>query len=135
MGRGVGLTVQTQQIEDAYRFGVYRIRIEAHDAVDMPEEVFMYLRRPVNAARAEEADYFDGVASPVDLGQYPVDEPNLEQSYQFFRKNYVVLDFASASVALAKLAEIEAAVQTLIDGVNATDHLVPCKEIRLGDPL
>lgn len=80
-------------------FSAYRLRVEIERAVGMDDRVFLYQRGPVNPHTGEAADTFVTVCSPVDMADYPPDEPDPARQYPFFRKNFVELDFRATSQA------------------------------------
>lgn len=73
----------------------YRLRIDVEQPPEsqMDANIFMYHRVPYNPYSQVYDDIFIGVASPVDLSEYPILEPNSQTTFPFFRLPYVELDF------------------------------------------
>lgn len=66
-----------------------RVRIQAVEATGMTTKVFAYLMSPTNPQTLAKKGVFDHVCSPVDLEEYPEDEPVANSVPAWFRLNYV----------------------------------------------
>jgi len=76
----------------------YRLRLAA-EGIDMPSEVFVCQRRVASATDAEYnelPDKFISLADPVDLEQYPIDVPDLDNNMPFYRVSQISLVFRTA---------------------------------------
>lgn len=86
----------------AARYGVFRIRLEIAAVVTegestprLPLELFLYQRELINAETGQLGDTCLGLCSVPDVAEYPVGEPNVGGTYQFFRKAHAVYDCRS----------------------------------------
>jgi hypothetical protein len=114
-------------------FGVWRVRIEVEGAVGMPAQIFVYRRELVDEAKMNYEDVCVGVASAADLAEYPVDDPDPGLAYPFFRKTYAIFDFRSIRMGSSAIDDVEAAIENLVQALNAADVLVPGKTVQVGD--
>jgi hypothetical protein len=134
MARRLKLT-KYQVTEVNYQFlGAFRLRVEVTDPTDSGADpyVFVYNRRPVNPYNQEVTDDFHAVASPGDLAEYPVGEPNGQTAYPFFRLDYVELDFRSTEQAERVWQLIVAEVDVLMKSLDRMETLVPTDETWVG---
>lgn len=109
-----------------------RVRITADQAVDMPTKIFAYMMSPMKPGTGEKVGNFDHVCSPVDLEEYPEDEPIPGLRPEWFRLNYVDILVRSRAEAHAFIKDVIEDVQRLKTTLNLTDTLVPGGEIWLG---
>jgi len=63
----------------------YRLRMQASNAVNMSNNIFLYEKVPAEALSLEVDDNFVAVCKPGDLETYPIDEPLEAQEYPFYR--------------------------------------------------
>lgn len=134
MARRLKLT-KLQVTEVNYQFlGAFRLRVEATDPIDSGADpyVFLYNRRPLNPYTETQDDDFHAIASPGDLAEYPVGEPNGLTTYPFFRLDYVELDFRSTEQAEATWLLIVAEVDALMKALDRMETLVPTDEVWVG---
>lgn len=108
----------------------FRFVVEAHSAYGMPNEIFLYLRRPYNPTTGEEADEFSNVCSVPDLEEYPVGAPTGLPA--FFRDSKIDLVFRSMHEADEAWAVIQHDVQVLVDTLNLNDELAEEIDIEIG---
>lgn len=92
-----------------------RLRIEATEAEEMPVKIFAYLTMPLRPGAGDPVGVFDHICSPVDLEEYPEDEPIAGHQPGWFRLDYV-------DVLLRSAAEIEAALAAILDDVRSLKH-------------
>jgi hypothetical protein len=118
-----------------YQFlGAYRLRIEVSDPDNTGADpnVFLFLRRPVNPYNQEVLDDFHAIASPVDLAEYPVGEPNALTTYPFYRIDFIELDFRSTAQANDTWTLIVAEVDALLRALDRLDALEVVEETYVG---
>lgn len=118
-----------------YQFlGAYRLRIEVSDPGNTGADpyVFLYLRRPVNPYNGDVLDDFHAIASPVDLAEYPVGEPNALTTYPFYRIDFIELDFRSTEQANDTWTLIVAEVDALLRALDRLDTLEVVEETFVG---
>lgn len=110
-----------------------RIRIEAVDAEEMPDKIFAYLLHPTNPATLAQAAGFDHVCSPVDLEEYPEDQPIANVRPTWFRLNYVDVLLRSQAELDQYLADIIADVKALKKTLDIMDTVTPLGEVWIDD--
>ncbi len=93
-GRRLQLQRYELQHVNYQSLGAFRLRIEASDPSESGADpnIFVFLRGPYDPTIAGHTDTFHTLASPVDMTEYPIDEPTTETEYPFFRKSVVELD-------------------------------------------
>lgn len=128
--RGIKLRRAAQTRFVANAVDGFRFTVTAHTAVDMPEEIFLYLRRPYNPATAEEADEFTSVCSAPDLEEYPVGEPIGTPA--FFRLAEIDLVFRSQAEANDAWELIKREVEVLVNTLNLNDELTVEDDVQIG---
>lgn len=118
----------------AYQTDGIRVRIEADDANLMPTKIFAYQMLPVKPGEEDRVGTFDHVCSPVDLEEYPEDQPLPNSRPAWFRLDYV-------DVLLRSRAEVKAFINSVVEDVNAlkttldiTEDLVQDGDLWIGTP-
>lgn len=78
-------------------FGALRVRVDVVDAVHFDPHIFVYRRDMVSPYSPDSppTDTFFTVASPADMAEYPINNPDPLKAFPFFRKRVVELDFRS----------------------------------------
>lgn len=127
--RGVKLRKSTAEMPVNREFAGWRFTVTAHDAYDMPNEIFMYLRRPIYTEATTNEDEFQCVCSVADLSEYPAITPS--GTPPFFRSNVIDMVFRSAREAEAAWDELYRQVQALVDALNASDRLTTVEEFHV----
>ena len=123
---------QAQEIQ--YKKGcAVRLRIVVTDAVNIDPNIFVYLRSPINPHTGETSDILQTIASPYDMEVYPVDDPDSETSYPFYRTSTLELDFPSVTLADAAWTKIIGLTQVLITASKKLDTLSLITEMTIGD--
>lgn len=100
-----------------------RMRIVASDAENMPNEIFLHQRIPVDLSAGETQDEFLAICSPFDLSAYPVGDPADGQSPAFFRKAEIDVLLPGIDTSNAFLAEVVAQVSHLTELLQGLDRL------------
>jgi len=118
----------------AYQTDGIRVRIEAEDSNLMPTKIFAYQMLPVRPGEEDRVGTFDHVCSPVDLEEYPEDQPLPNSRPAWFRLDYV-------DVLLRSRAEVKAFINSVVEDVRAlkttldiTEDLVPDGDLWIGTP-
>ncbi len=121
---------------DYIHFSAYRLRVEIEEAVGLDDRVFLYQRRPVNPHTGDYTDVFVTVCSPVDMEDYPPDEPDPARQYPFFRLNFAELDFRATSQATEAYDIIVRELGTLCRALDRLERLqvVSSVWVGAGDP-
>lgn len=114
--------------------GAYRLRIEVSDPSGSGADpyVFLYLRNLPNPYDGSVTDVFHAVASPVDLAEYPIGEPDERTTYPFYRLDYVELDFRSTETAQESYILILEEINNLLLALDRLDLLVAAEETWVG---
>jgi hypothetical protein len=133
MERGLRLQRSEMTRRNTVGLGVFRVRWDIVDVLNMPAEVFLYRRRPPHPKDPTPVDDFMTVCSAPDLADYPAAEPTLETDLPFFRLNYVEMDFRAVSEADSTTPIIEKALLRLIDALKAADDLSLIGDGWVGD--
>lgn len=98
-----------------------RLRVEAVEAEDMPTKIFAYILQPTNPATLAQAGVFDHVCSPVDLEEYPEDEPIVNVEPSWFRLDYVDVLVRSQAELEAYLADVLSDIRALKSTLDIMD--------------
>jgi hypothetical protein len=123
---------QAQEVQ--YKKGcAVRLRVVVTDAVNIDANIFVYLRSPINPHTGETSDIFQTIASPYDMEVYPVDDPDSETSYPFYRTSTLELDFPSVTLADEAWTKIIGLTQVLITSSKKLDTLSLITEVTIGD--
>jgi hypothetical protein len=132
-GRRVKLSWQVSRYNFDTTDGI-RVRITASNAANMSDKIFAYQMLPLRPGTTEKIGAFDHVCSPIDLEEYPEDDPVLNSRPAWFRLNYV-------DVLLRSRAEVKSFIENVIDDVqrlkttlDLTDTLLPGGETWVGPP-
>ena len=111
-----------------------RVRIEADDSNLMPTKVFAYQMLPVKPGEEDRVGAFDHVCSPVDLEEYPEDQPLPNSRPAWFRLDYVDVLLRSRAEVKAFINSVVEDVQTLKTTLDITEELVPDGDLWIGQP-
>lgn len=128
--RGIRLRRAAQERFVANAVDGFRFTVTAHSAFDMPNEIFLYLRRPLDPTTGEEADEFTSVCSVPDLEEYPANGPT--GTPPFFRAAEIDLVFRSQTEADEAWAVIQREVEVLVRTLNLTDELAAEADVEIG---
>lgn len=109
-----------------------RVRITADNAVMMPNKIFAYLTLPLKPGEGAPVGAFDHVCSPVDLEEYPEDEPVPGHRPAWFRLNYVDVMLRSRTEVYEFIRDVVEDVKRLKATLNLTDNLMPGGEVWIG---
>lgn len=107
----------------------FRFTVTAHSANDMPNEIFLYIRRPADAGSGE-VDEFTCICSAPDLEEYPTEGPT--GLPPFFRLAEIDLVFRSQSLADEAWTVIKRDVEVLVHTLNLNDELAVTDDIEIG---
>jgi len=110
-----------------------RVRIEAACAEGVTTKIFAYRLLPADPYGAENGT-FSHICSPVDLEEYPADEPGVTDSPQWFRLSYVDVLVRSTEEAEDFVEVVRSDVRRLVASLNRTDTLYADGEELVGTP-
>jgi hypothetical protein len=132
--RGIYLqhTGQTRYVAGAVQG--YRLTVTAVRGSEMPNEIFRYIMRPTDPTTGATAGFLDGICSPADLEDLPINAPRPQDSPQFFRLATVDVVLRSQTEANEFWQDILDDVDMLINTLNLMDDQTPFQLVRLGNP-
>jgi len=113
----------------------YRMKIVAYDANNMSNHIFRYIRGPFSQTTNSYFEELDGVCSPADLEEFPIDTPLANANPAWFRKDYVDLVFRSQTTAEEAWNRIVSDVNILVSSLDKMDVISQEKIVEIGDPL
>lgn len=121
-----------------YRVGrddAVRVRFDVLNACNMPAEVFAYRMLPVDPSNGQSAATYDHTCSPVDLVEYPANEPVPGESPEWFRLSYVDVLVRSTAEAVAFVNRVRRDLSSLKASLDRTDTLMPGIVEMIGDAV
>jgi len=104
----------------------YGVVVSVQNAVDMPEEIFVFQRVPEYGEYNE--DQFSHVASPNDLAELPAGNPVADNN-PFYRDSSVTLCFRSAVELEECWGYIKEDVAGLVDMLKSLETLENVEEV------
>jgi len=136
MGRQLTLTKSQLTAVNFQYLGAFRLRVEARDANNSGADphVFLFNMRPLDPHNNTPTADFLTVASPVDMAEYPIGEPNSNTPYPIFRSDVVELDFRAVEQADEAWTLIVTEVTLLLRILDRMEQLVPVVELTVGTP-
>lgn len=123
-GRAIELRRSEMAYANHFHLRGFRIRVEAVAAVDMPREVFLFSRSPVDPNTGDQTDVFETVCSFPDLSVYPALAPDPSLGLPYFRKAVVELDWPSTRDVEAFWVLVQNQVCELREALNRAEVLV-----------
>lgn len=130
--RGITITPYFQRDFVPGSHDGFRIRIEAADGVDMPDEVFAYRALPLQPGQDEPVGFFDHICSSVDLAEFPAAAPLVNATPPWFRLAYIDLVLPSRAAALELVEDVRHEIRALVFSMDAEDTLVARPAERVG---
>lgn len=131
--RGIRLRRFAQARYVANSVDGFRFKVRAYGACDMPNEIFLYQRKPYDLTTGAEADVFTSVCSPIDIEEYPSGAP--DGTPAFFRQAVIDLVFRSQRTADDAWAKIKMDVRNLVAALDYMDELEVTDDVVYGSPL
>lgn len=110
----------------------FRLRIEVETSHGMDPRIFVYRRDLANPYTNDVLDTFFTIASPVDMEEFPPEEPDSRKAYPFFRKRFVELDFRSTALADEAWKLIVEETTALVHAMNRLEGLEVVEEVWIG---
>lgn len=108
----------------------YYLVVEVLSATDMPEEIFVYQRTTQYGQSAQDqyADLFVNVASPNDIEEIPVGQPN-DDNNPFYRSADLTLCFRSVVELEECWQYIKEDVAGLVDALKSLETLENVEDV------
>jgi|694.fasta_scaffold137971_3 hypothetical protein len=132
-GRNIHLVWEVSRYNYHSTDGI-RVRITADSATLMSPKVFAYQLLPLKPGDEERVGSFDHVCSPVDLEEYPEDEPIANSRPAWFRLNYVDVLLRSRAEVKGFVQDVTEDVQRLKQTLDTMDDLLPGGAMWFGTP-
>lgn len=100
----------------------YRFTVTAHDAVNMPNEVFRMYEQPLDPIAQTRTPVYDGVATISDLTNLPINAA-VPPDYHY-RVAMIDVDFTSEVGGEDAWDTIKSDVEALVSSLAASDRLI-----------
>ena len=108
-----------------------RVRIYVDCASGLDTRIFAYRMLPINAGGAR-AGFFSHICSPVDMTEYPADEPRAEESPEWLRLSFVDVFVRSVTEAEDFIDIVRQDARRLVSTLAKMDTIFPRGEELLG---
>lgn len=122
--------LRRQPVPDGTLKQGYYLVLEATTSVEMPQEIFVFQRTTQYGESADDqfADLFVNVASPVDIEEIPVNNPN-DDNNPFYRSKDLTLCFRSSVELEECWGYIKEDIEGLVDALNSLANLEQVEEV------
>jgi hypothetical protein len=114
------------------QLGVGRLRVIVVEADGIEPEVFRYQQAPLVPGATVPLAAFDGVCSPTDMSEFPVDAPIPTSTDKFFRLGFIDMICVSRTEANNVLTSVLEELNNLTDAVDLAEELEPATEYLIG---
>lgn len=133
-GRRLRLTKHEVQFVNYQFLGAARLKVVVTDPDNTGADpfVFLYQRRPVNPYDQTVSDLWIGIASVVEMADYPVGEPDPNTPYPFFRSDRIEVDLETIDLLNETWPLIVAEVSNLLVALDRLELLVPTETVDVG---
>lgn len=111
--------------------GAIRLLLTATEPVNIDPAIFVWQRKPKSPHRTEEEDICSHVASPADMEEFPVGEP--DPGSPFFRLTYADMLFRSVVYLEETITRTLSNVRVLLEGLDALDTLETVSTLCVGE--
>ncbi|MFC1453607.1 hypothetical protein ACFLQL_00315 [Verrucomicrobiota bacterium] len=126
----ISLTIKYSKSEEQVpNFQAYTLKVEVLASTDMTSKIFVFQRRVISANDPTLEDYFMCIADPIDIEEFPEDNPNMEQNVPYYRTDNVLIKFRSMVELEETKALIGEDIQGLIDAMKAEGTVPETEEI------
>ena len=124
------ITVKWYRSEIVPKLQSYDLRVLVEATTDMPEEIFVMQRGvPVPGEETDVGDSFVCLADPVDLEEYPVNAPDLENEMPYFRVKDITLRFRNMEILEETMALLADDIQNLVNALKAAEVIPLYEEV------
>jgi hypothetical protein len=110
----------------------FRTRVVADGANGLPNRVFAWRQIPLQPAEETKTAVFSHVCSPVDLADFPIDAPRVNDVPPWFRLDWVEYDTWTREEAYETYQAIVADVASLLVSLDNAEVMVEEPPIWLG---
>lgn len=129
--------IRSELVNVNYQFlGAARLRIDVSDPENTGADpnIFLYLRGQPDPVTQLAADVWRGMASPVDMVDYPANEPVTTTPYPFFRLSYIEVDLRTIGLLNQVWDHVVLETGVLLEALDRLEALVPTTTVMLGTP-
>ncbi len=109
----------------------FRMQVRAHDAVGLPNEIFVYRVQTVDPESSIQKASFQNIASSADLEELPINGTTAD-SPLLFRKTSIDVLFRSPITLEEAWELIQKDVKQLINTLDALDRLTVTDDVLIG---
>lgn len=109
----------------------FRLRVTAHDAVGMPNEIFVFRVQTVDPESSIQKGSFQNISPAKDLEELPINGTTVDEPL-LFRKDAIDLLFSSIDELNESWDLIQKDVSQLIDTLNKLDDLEVKENVLIG---
>lgn len=131
MARAVNLSRTARQSITVNNVPGYHHVITVTSAVGLDKYIFRKRQRPLDPIAQTTTSDFDGVCTPVDLQDLPVNAPNPPNV--LFRVDNIDVFYPTQDEGLDEWDAIQAAIQLLLDRLAADDALAITENLTISD--
>jgi hypothetical protein len=130
----ISITVKYYRSEIKPNLQSYDLQVVVESAVGMPKEIFVFQRNvqpalPANIVSGIPQDQFISLADPVDLEEFPTNQPDLAHEIPYFRVASVTLRFRDLTLLEETQAFIAQDIQDLVDALKAAANVALVEEV------
>lgn len=100
----------------------YTFSVTASNGVNTQTEIFRMHRRPLDPIAQTTTNDFDGICTPADIQNLPINAPISPNTY--FRVNYILVTYENQSDGEDSWVAIQSATLTLMKSLQANSELV-----------
>lgn len=130
MARQITLVRSATRIVNPGDIQGYRYTVTAENAVDMPNEIFRMFNRPLDPTIGTVVSEFNGVCSPGDLRDLPINAPIPPGI--LFRVSFIDLTFRSPDEGEEQWEAIKFETKELVRSLDALDLLLIQETVTYG---
>jgi len=114
-------------------YGAYRLRVDVAEVVgpDIDRNLFLFRQLPESPHNDTLQSEFVAVVGPPQFADFPVDSPDPDMGWPYFRQSFVELDLASTEQVDQIWAELQREVEVFLRAMDRLDHLQPLAEVWL----
>jgi hypothetical protein len=132
--RRIQLTLTTQRISTGPSIQSYRLTVVTSNGNLMPNEVFRYVRISAGVGYPTAVDKYQGICTPSELINLPIDNPDPTATLPQFRKSSLDLTFTDITTAEDAVAVITTALRDLKTALDFTDDQTQPVDVWIGTP-
>ena len=118
----IELTREAQEPHNVGNLQGFRFTVVAHDAVNMPNEIFRMYEQPLDPIAQTRTPVFDGIATPEDLQNLPINAP-VPPEYHY-RVLSIDVVYSSTIAGEDAWESIKVDTAKLVESLAASDLLI-----------